>query len=120
MEQDNLNHQHHSIKDLSLLKSSPETFTKEFLQSYKYKNHSTEFISDLDDDDDNRPQINIKDKYESDALSTSSSSTTNQNESSVTDEIHQEKLHSTPTVSSTTSTIKSNYSTKIDTRKIKF
>ncbi len=93
-EEDDLNH-----KDLSAFKSSPETFTKEFLQSYKYKNHSSELISDLDDE-----QMD-KDKYQSDVLSTSTIST-NQNESSFIDEVNQEKISST-----------SNYSTKIDTRK---
>jgi hypothetical protein len=90
MEQDDLNH--HQIKDL---KSSPETFTKEFLQSYKYKNNSTELISDLDDDND---QIKInKDKYESDVLSTSTTSTNQNESSSITDDIHQEKIHSNST-----------------------
>ena len=48
-------------------KSSPETFTKEFLQSYKYENPSRDLISDVDDED--------RDKYHSDALSSSSTST---------------------------------------------
>jgi hypothetical protein len=91
MEQDNLNH--HRIKDLSILKSSPGTFTKEFLQSYKYKNHSKELISDLDDEEENR-QIKInKDKYQSDVLSTSATST-NQNQSSLTDDVNKKKIHS--------------------------
>jgi hypothetical protein len=95
-EEDDLNH-----KNLSVFKSSPETFTKEFLQSYKYKNHSSELISDLDDDDEQMD----KDKYQSDVLSTSTIST-NQNESLFIDEVNQEKISST-----------SNYPTKIDTRK---
>ncbi len=114
-EEDDLNHHHHHpIKDLSVFKSSPGTFTKEFLQSYKYKNHSTELISDLDDDDNQRMN---KDKYHSDALSTSTIST-NQNESSLTDEANQDKIHSNPTASST-STLTPHYTTKIDTRKQK-
>jgi len=113
-EEDDLNHHHHPIKDVSVFKSSPGTFTKEFLQSYKYKNHSTELISDLDDDDNQRMN---KDKYHSDALSTSTIST-NQNESSLTDEANQDKIHSNPTASST-STLTPHYPTKIDTRKLK-
>jgi len=111
MEQDDRNH--YQNKDLSILQSSssPGTSTKEFLQSYKYKNQSTEFISDLDDDDDEenqRMKIN-KDKYQADVLSTSTIST-NRNESSLTDEINQKKIHSNVTITS-------NFTPKIDIRK---
>jgi len=98
MEHDDLNH--HQIKDLSILQTSPGTFTKEFLQSYKYKNHSNELISDLDDDEENQEIKINKDTYQSDVLSTSTTST-NQNQSYITDDIHHEKIHSNIIISST-------------------
>jgi hypothetical protein len=110
MEQDDRNH--YQNKDLSILQSSssPGTSTKEFLQSYKYKNQSTEFISDLDDDDEENQRMKInKDKYQGDVVSTSTIST-NRNESSLTDEINQKKIHSNVTITS-------NFTPKIDTRK---
>ena len=94
--EDDDTNRHHTTKTLSAFKSSPETFTKEFLQSYKSKNHSRELISDLYDDDE---QID-KDEYHSDALSTSTVST-NQNESSLADEVNQEKLSSASTLTPT-------------------
>lgn len=108
-EQDDLNY---PIKDSSILQTSPGTFTKDFLQSYKYKNHSKEYLSDLDDDDDDDINDDQKrfhrnrDKYQSDALSTSTTST-NQNESIMTDDINQDRIHLST----------SNYTPKIDRRK---
>lgn len=98
----------HEQDDLSILQSSPGTFTKDFLQSYKYKNHSKEFISDLDDDEDNNERFLInREKYQSDALSSSSTTT------SMTDDINQDKkIYSNPINLST-----SNYTPKIDRRK---
>ena len=128
----------HPTKDLSVLKSSPGTFTKEFLQSYqqvKYKNHSDDLVSDLDDDDErdeieqrNRNynyQNENKEKYQSDALSTSTTSSNqheylthnhHQHESSFSDEVNQARISSSATPSST-STITSNFAAKLDTRK---
>ncbi|CAF2554581.1 unnamed protein product [Rotaria sp. Silwood2] len=138
-EQDDMNYQ---TKDSSILQSSPKTFTKEFLQSYQqsiYKNNSNELISDLDDDDDDNNNNNdknqqikrnfnyydqTKNKYQSDISSTSTASL-NQHEylldnrrqydSSLSDDINQTKINVNSTVSSSTTTITSNFPNKINT-----
>jgi hypothetical protein len=117
-EQDDIGHQ---TKDLSILQSSPGTFTKEFLQSYqqsKYKNHPNDLVSDLDDDEQERKENynyydKNKNKYQNDILSTASS---NQYQSSLADQVNQPNGCSTATASST-STVTSNFVDRINTRK---
>ena len=88
-EQDEINHRS--------FKSSPGTFAKEFLHSYKYKNHSNDLISDLDDEEHEQTQLNTA-KYQSDALSYSSTPSINRNESTLTDQLgHHSNLRSTYT-----------------------
>ncbi|CAF3497184.1 unnamed protein product [Rotaria sp. Silwood1] len=133
-EQDDINYQ---TKDLSILQSSPKTFTKEFLQSYQqstYKNNSHELISDLDDDDNNNnknQQIHRnfnyydqnKNKYQSDISSMSTTSLNQheyladnrqQHDSSLSDDVNQTKMNLNTTVSSST-TITSKFPNKINT-----
>ena len=68
------------MKDSSILQSSPGTFTKDFLHSFqqsKHETHSTELVSDLDDEDTPLRRTVSPDRYEkyqSDALSTSNAS----------------------------------------------
>jgi hypothetical protein len=117
-EQDDIGAQ---TKDLSILQSSPGTFTKEFLQSYqqsKYKNNPNDLVSDLDDDEQERKgnydyYDKNKTKYQSDILSTASS---NQYESSLVDQVNQANVRSSATASST-STMPSNFVDRINTRK---
>jgi hypothetical protein len=100
----------HPVKDSSILQSSPGTFTKDFLQSYqglKYKKNPTDLVSDLDDDDQNQ-QIKINYNRHDVLSSSSSSSLTQQYQSSVSDDVKQDKVHSNGTLTST-----SNFSTKI-------
>lgn len=89
-------------------KSSPGTFAKEFLHSYKYKNPSNELISDLDDDEHDRTRLNTT-KYQSDALSSSSMLSIQRNESTLTDQFVHDKLHH--------SNFRSTYSPIHETRK---
>ena len=64
-EQDDINRK---AKDLSILQSSPATFTKDFLHSYQQSNcndHSTDLISDVDenDNDDYRQSLHRNFKF---------------------------------------------------------
>jgi hypothetical protein len=132
-------------KEPSVLQTSPGTFARDFLQSFRQsslKNNSTEFHSDIDDADKEvarnfHTTKNNKKKsqhYEGDVLSASTISSNHHgyssvhhyhhyeqiiqpNLSSLSDELNQAKVSSSATASST-STITSNLAAKIDTRKI--
>ena len=107
MEHDDVNHK-------PPFKSSPGTFTKEFLQSYKSKNHSKELLSDLDDEEHEVTRMNTG-KYQSDALSSSSTLSINRSGSTLMDDLGREKLHH----SNPTSLIRSTYTPINDTRKLR-
>jgi hypothetical protein len=126
-------------KDTSIVQSSPGTFARDFLQSCRlpsFKNNSTEFLSDIDDDDKevarNFTKSNITEKsqqYGSNILSSSTASSNlhgyssrhhyeqiiQPNLSSLSDELNPAKVSSS-VVASSTSTITSNLAAKIDTR----
>jgi hypothetical protein len=127
----------------SILQTSPGTFARDFLQSFRqsssYKNNSTEFHSDIDDADKevarNFHTNKTLQQYEGDNLSTSTISSNHHgyssvhhnhhhyeqiiqpNLSSLSDELNHAKVSSSATASST-STITSNLAAKIDTRKL--
>jgi len=129
----------------SVLQTSPATFARQFLQSFRqssYQNNSTEFRSDDDDDKEvernfpsnhQHPNENAK-LYKADVLSTSTSSS-NQHGfrsihqhyepiiqpslSSLSDELNQARVSSSATPTSS-STIGSNLAAKIETRRFSF
>jgi hypothetical protein len=137
-------------KESSILQTSPGTFARQFLQSFRQsslENNSTEFNSDIDDDDkevernfnlnhhnNNNNNEKIK-QYDGDILTTSTTSSNQHGYSSIhqhhnyqqmiqpslsslSDELNQARVSST-VISSSTPTIASNLAAKIDTRKLK-
>lgn len=133
-------------KELSVLQTSPGTFARDFLQSFRQtslQNPSIGLYSDGDDDDDKEVERNFNSnhynnekpkQYEDDMLTTSTTSSNAHDYSSIqhhyhryeqliqpilsslSDELNQARVSSTIT-SSSTPTIASNLAAKIDTRK---
>jgi hypothetical protein len=132
-------------KEPSILQTSPGTFARDFLQSFRqssYQTHPTEIPSDIDDDDKeverNFPSNNNNNnhpsktkQYDGEMFSTSTTSSNQHGYSSrhhhhyeqiiqpslslLSDELNQARVSSTATPTST-ATIKSNLAAKIDTR----